>query len=511
MVAAVMSVEGYRLDAVLGSGGMSTVYSAYSPAGRHEAVKVLGEDLAGDVLARSRFEREAAVTAALDHPNIVKVVALGLTDPRPWLALEYVGPDAESVLQRGAVTPRRACRIVAGVAAALDELARVRVVHGDVKPANILLGDDGRVVLTDFGAAVDLGDADLAVGRDAPVASLAYAAPEVIRGEAVDARTDVYALGCTLFRLLTAGRYPFPVDGGRAELARAHCEDRPPRVSDVVVWASPALDDVIATAMAKSPADRFASAGLFAAAAERAMEAPAPAVVSSPPPLAGRLNSPARVRVRPRVRVSAPALSVGQRRIAAAVGVGAAVVAVPVLVWAGRTGDSGAPQGGAPSGSASSSVSSAASSASEAQAAAELARLRRLVPSGYPPGGCAPASPDSGVAAAVVCGANTDVAGSTSARYRLLSSLAGVRPALDAVMAGGATVLCPGATGPMLSPGAWRRLADPGVVAGTLWCGLRDGRPVVAWSTDDARLVSSIESADPAGLPALYAWWTQHS
>ncbi|QLL07441.1 serine/threonine-protein kinase PknH/PknJ [Mycobacterium vicinigordonae] len=269
-------VAGYRIERLLGSGGMGEVYQAAHPnLPRFDALKVLNAQLSQDPDFRVRFQREADVAARLDHPNIVSIYNRGQTEQgQLWIAMQFVdGTDADRALESGAMTPARTVHIVGEVARALDHAHRQGVVHRDVKPANFLLsgpvGPDERVLLGDFGIARALGDAGLTV-TGSVVATLSYAAPELLSGEPFDGRADVYSLGCALFRLLT-GKAPFAWAQGLPALVGAHLQAPPPRVTDWAPGLSPRLDAVIATAMAKDPAQRFASARELALAAADAL------------------------------------------------------------------------------------------------------------------------------------------------------------------------------------------------------------------------------------------------
>lgn len=268
-------VSGYRVERVLGSGGMGTVYLVANPElPRREALKVLSAELSQDAGFRARFLREAAVAARLEHPNIVAVYRRGQTqDGQLWIAMQFVdGVDADAALQRGQMTVGRAVHIVAEVAKALDHAHQHQVIHRDVKPANFLLsgqvGPDERALLGDFGIARALDDASV-TGTGQVMATLAYAAPEVFSGNPIDGRADLYSLGCALYRMLT-GATPF-AGNGAAAVMMAHLMQPPPRVSERAPWLPPALDDVIATAMAKDPAHRFASGAELAGAATAAL------------------------------------------------------------------------------------------------------------------------------------------------------------------------------------------------------------------------------------------------
>ena len=166
---------------------------------------MLSAELSADDQFRRRFERGAELAATLDHPNIVTVYARGEADGQLWMAMQLVaGSDADKELREGRMTPQRAVAIVSEVTKALDYAHRRNLLHGDVKPANFLLGpDDERIFLADFGIARALDEAVHLTQTGVVMASVAYASPESLTGEAVDWRTDIYSLGCSLFRLLT--------------------------------------------------------------------------------------------------------------------------------------------------------------------------------------------------------------------------------------------------------------------------------------------------------------------
>jgi eukaryotic-like serine/threonine-protein kinase len=265
-------VAGYRIERVLGAGGMGAVYAVANPElPRRDALKVLGAELSHNDEFRTRFIREADVASRLDHPNIVSIYRRGQTDDGLlWIAMQFIdGTDADGALRSGTMTPARAIYIVGEVAKALDYAHAHQVVHRDVKPANFLLsgpvGTDERVLLGDFGIARAYDDAGL-TATGSLVATIAYAAPEVLAGGPVDGRADLYSLGCTLFRLFT-GKTPYSTAGGMPAVITAHLQAPPPRVTDHVPGLPPALDAVIAKAMAKDPAHRFASARELADAA----------------------------------------------------------------------------------------------------------------------------------------------------------------------------------------------------------------------------------------------------
>ncbi|ANE83453.1 serine/threonine protein kinase (plasmid) [Mycobacterium adipatum] len=274
------NVGGYTIESVLGSGGMGTVYRAANPSlPRSDALKILSAEFSRDDQFRARFQREADVAATLDHPNIVAVYARGETEQgQLWIAMQYVpGTDADRELRAGTMTAPRAAHIVTEVAKALDFAHRRGILHRDIKPANFLISpaehasDEERVFLADFGIARALDDAGHLTTDGTVMASVAYAAPEALTGIDVDHRSDIYSLGCSLFRMLT-NKAPFAgLPGGLAAMAAAHMTSPPPRVTDLVPGLPRALDDVIAKAMAKDPATRYQSARELAAAATAAI------------------------------------------------------------------------------------------------------------------------------------------------------------------------------------------------------------------------------------------------
>lgn len=270
-------IAGYRIEGVLGSGGMGTVYLARHPTlPRSEALKILSGELSGDRQFRERFIREANLAAGLDHPNIVRVYNRGETDGHLWIAMEYVKGTAANDLDRANLTPARIVRIITDVAAALDYAHSQHVLHRDIKPGNFLVAAPGsereRVLLADFGIARALDDATALTATGSMVGTAAYAAPETIEGRPADHRTDIYSLGCALFRLLTS-RTPYedPSNKSLEAMLVGHLMRPVPHPSDINPTLPPQIDDVMARALAKNPADRFQTAGELAAATTAAL------------------------------------------------------------------------------------------------------------------------------------------------------------------------------------------------------------------------------------------------
>ncbi|MEV0295276.1 protein kinase [Nocardia sp. NPDC050710] len=264
---------GYRIERVLGRGGMGTVYLAAHPRlPRLIALKLLSRDLYADEDVRLRFEREADVAARLDHPNIVSVLDRGAEDGQLWISMQYVDGSDAAAFGAAPPDPLRAARIIGQTAEALDYAHERGVLHRDVKPANILLtsgrGGD-RVLLSDFGIARLRDDQHQLTKTGEFLATLAYASPEQLSGRPVDHRADQYALGCTLYALLT-GAAPFAATNPGAVVA-AHLSLPVPRASAAVPRLPEAIDAVIARSMAKNPDERFGSCSEFADTAYSAL------------------------------------------------------------------------------------------------------------------------------------------------------------------------------------------------------------------------------------------------
>jgi eukaryotic-like serine/threonine-protein kinase len=256
----------YELAETIGYGGMSEVHKGRDVRlGRDVAVKVLRADLARDPQFQERFRREAQNAAALNHPAIVAVYDTGETKteygPLPYIVMECVdGRTLRDIIKtQGPLSGKRAMEVMADVCAALDFSHRHGIIHRDVKPANVMITKTGAVKVMDFGIARALHDGQAAVTQTAAVIGTAqYLSPEQARGEAVDARSDVYAAGCVLFELMT-GQPPFTGDSPVA-VAYQHVREEPPAPSSVNPQVSPALDSIVLKAMAKGPANRYQSA-----------------------------------------------------------------------------------------------------------------------------------------------------------------------------------------------------------------------------------------------------------
>lgn len=266
---------GYVIRRVLGAGGMGTVYLARHPRlPREDALKILPADLTTDPEYRARFTREADLAASLSHPHIVGVVDRGEYDGQFWISMDYVpGNDADRLLnehRRDGMALDEAAPIVTAVASALDYAHHHGLLHRDVKPANILLGDtDGggnRICLTDFGIACRIDDLAGLTETNVALGTVAYAAPEQLKGDPVDARADQYALACTTFHLLT-GEPPYP-DPNPTVVVTQHVYAPPPAIGARRPELA-GLNPVFTRAMAKEPNSRYRTCSEFAAELNR--------------------------------------------------------------------------------------------------------------------------------------------------------------------------------------------------------------------------------------------------
>ncbi len=270
------------LERLVGSGGMGMVYLAQQTRPTREvAVKILqssmrvSEEEHQQFLAR--FRREADVVARLDHVNILPIYEYGEQDELAYLVMPYLagGSLRDMLKQRNPLSPQEALKFTEQVAAALDYAHEHKIVHRDVKPANMLFHADGRLVLVDFGIAHILQDTgnstDTArTGSELFLGSVDYMAPEMIRGRYVDHRADIYELGVVLFQMLT-GCVPFEASSPFLVAAK-HLQEPPPSLDEINPTISPTVDAVVQKALAKSPEDRYMSAGELAQELRDAIE-----------------------------------------------------------------------------------------------------------------------------------------------------------------------------------------------------------------------------------------------
>jgi serine/threonine protein kinase len=277
-------VAGYRIEERIGRGGMGLVYRAeHINLRRRAAIKIIAPELAETSGFRERFNREARIAAALQHPNIVTVYDAGEEDGLLYLAMQYIeGSDLSSVLRsQGRLRPYRAIDVCRQVAAALDAAHGMGLIHRDVKPANVLI--EGRTAfLTDFGLTkrVEGTQTQLTKAGDV-VGTIHYVAPEQIEGGRVGARTDIYSLGCLLYHCLS-GELPFARDTDVAVIY-AHLSEEPPRLTSVRPELPGGLDAVIAKALEKAPERRFQSCADLMSAARSVIDAAGPLADTATP------------------------------------------------------------------------------------------------------------------------------------------------------------------------------------------------------------------------------------
>ena len=265
-------IAGCRIEAVAGRGGMGIVYRATQLSlARPVAVKLIAPERAGDPGFRERFERESRVAAAIDHPNVIPVYAAGEEGGHLYLVMRYVkGTDLQGLLARERRLPaERVAAIAMQVGAALDAAHAVGLVHRDVKPANVLLSGE-HAYLADFGLSQLMGTATRLTSTGQWIGTVDFMAPEQFSGGSVDARADVYALGCVLYDAL-CGEVPYPRGTVPATML-AHLHDQPPRPTSVAPGVPEGFDRLIARALAKDPERRYLSAGDLGRAALAAAE-----------------------------------------------------------------------------------------------------------------------------------------------------------------------------------------------------------------------------------------------
>lgn len=258
--------ERYELGHQIGSGGMATVYLAYDTVlDREVAVKILAERFAADQAFVERFRREASAAAGLNHPNIVAVYDRGEAEDTYYIVMEYLsGPDLKKVIRdQGPLDPAVAVDNALQILSALTAAHGAGIIHRDIKPQNVMVGEDGRLRVADFGIA--RADADQQMTEAGSVIGTAqYLSPEQAQGEETTAASDTYAVGVVLYEMLT-GRVPF--DGDRpvtVAMKQINEPPVPPRVFAPDI--PPALDAVVMKALSKRPEDRFVTAEDFTAA-----------------------------------------------------------------------------------------------------------------------------------------------------------------------------------------------------------------------------------------------------
>ncbi|MFT4210405.1 MAG: Stk1 family PASTA domain-containing Ser/Thr kinase [Microbacterium sp.] len=276
----------YRVDELIGRGGMASVYRGYDlTLGRDVALKLLKRELAEDAAFRTRFRLEAQAASRMAHPTIVRVYDAGedaettpdgVTHPVPYIVMELVhGTLLKQIIAEGPVPAEDAVRYADGILEALEYSHRAGVIHRDIKPGNVMVTDAGQVKVMDFGIARAVSDSSSTVAETtAIIGTAAYFSPEQAKGEPVDARTDLYSAGVVLYELLT-GRPPFRGDTPVA-VAYQHVSEAPVPPSEVIEILPLGLDAVVLRALAKDPFQRFQDAASFRQALGAALTGRAP-------------------------------------------------------------------------------------------------------------------------------------------------------------------------------------------------------------------------------------------
>jgi serine/threonine protein kinase len=274
-----MTLGNYQIVEELGRGGMAVVYRAYQPSlNRYVAIKVLPPQLAFDRQFVERFLREARAAAGLSHPNIVVVHDVGEQDGLYYIVMEYLaGRTLKEVIEQvGRLPLGRVAHILEQVAGALDYAHQRGFIHRDVKPANIFVGENDRVTLTDFGIAKAASEAEQLTRTGMLVGTPEYMSPEQAEGGTVDHRTDLYALGIVLYQMLT-GQVPFKGNTPHSTLY-AVVNQPPPPPRQINPALPPAVEAVVLKAVAKRPDQRFQRGAEMAGALKAAVAGRTPPV-----------------------------------------------------------------------------------------------------------------------------------------------------------------------------------------------------------------------------------------
>ena len=256
----------YELRDPIGSGGMSAVYKGYDPVlDREIAIKVLPANLAREKIFRQRFHEEARALGRVDHPNLIRIYAVGQEGPTSYYAMELVRGLSlrEVVVARGRLPLKEAMAAIGQFLKGLEAIHNAGIVHRDIKPGNIMVGESGRVILMDFGLARRV-ERQAMTAAGAVLGTPEYMSPEQAKGETADHRSDLYSAGIVLFEML-AGAPPF---GGRDTLTilRKHVEAPVPAVRRLVSQVPAGVEKVLGKLLAKTPEKRYANVASLMAA-----------------------------------------------------------------------------------------------------------------------------------------------------------------------------------------------------------------------------------------------------
>ncbi len=279
------NVGSYRIVEKLGQGGMATVYKAYHPSlDRYVALKVLHPAFLEDPNFLARFQREARIVARLDHPHIVPIYDFAEHQGQPYLVMRFIeGETLKARLQRGRLDAEETLRVLEAVGSALTYAHRQGILHRDIKPSNIILTPGGQIYLTDFGLARMAEAGETTLSRDMMVGTPQYISPEQARAEPqLDARTDIYSLGVVLYEMLV-GRVPYQADTPYA-IVHDHIFTPLPLPRSLNPALSEPIERALLKALAKDPADRFATIAEMVAAFREALGTPPAETVAAPAP-----------------------------------------------------------------------------------------------------------------------------------------------------------------------------------------------------------------------------------
>jgi len=329
----------YEVGELLGRGGMGVVYKGYDPTlDRVVALKVLPADFLHDATFADRLRREAQLWGRLDHPAIVPVYYSGVEGEHPFLAMKFIsGGPLSALIRQGPIPVERSVAILKPVASALDYAHDAGIVHRDVKPANVLLVEDGTAYLTDFGIARALAESRGATGGSGIVGTPGYMAPEQARSPRPDPRSDVYSLGCLAYEMLT-GRPPFQGETPMDIMLR-HILEAPAPPRSWLPTLPETMEKAVLKAMAKDPAQRWPRAGHLVQALEAAAANQGKDTVSlaglAPVVPAPALPSPARLALVALVSalVGFGSVALIRSRIASAVPAASAAPAASSVQW----------------------------------------------------------------------------------------------------------------------------------------------------------------------------------
>lgn len=539
----------YRLQRLLGKGGMGEVYEAHDTVkDRVVALKLLPEGVSHDPVFRTRLQREAHAAGRLQEPHVVPIHDYGEIDGLLFVDMRLIdGRDLRALLkEQGPMAPARAVAIVRQIAAALDAAHRAGIMHRDVKPENILLTRDDFAYLVDFGIANAATDQALTELGTA-VGTYAYMAPERFTAGEVTHRADVYALACVLHECLT-GAQPFQGDSVSVVIT-AHLNQPAPRPSELRQGIPPGLDEVVARGMAKRAEDRYGSAGELASAATDALTraeqdqaasilqrsqaatmmaplpppppppGPPPAYASAPPPPgqgSGYYAAPPPPGAPPPGWAPPPSSGGSSKgTVIALLGGAAAIVLVlgAVGVWlVTRSDDSASRPSASGTSSATTSPSrettrrSRATTTPPPQTESSDQQLMALLAPGHDSANCRPADPPAaGALATVDCEQNTKPGGPAFARYSLFGDKATLDAAFqEAIEVNSELLQCPNSG--LESPTTWHYTETPDQIAGQIACGTYNENPDVVWTKDENLLLADAQGPN---LEDLHNWWLE--